>query len=120
MNSLFTQESLNIIITTVAAMFAYQWLTWVISRIQEPSGRAIGKTAKAITMVLPKLLNVLRYVLIFGFFASQLHQLLTLPGPPSRSDSALIAFWVFWANALFVILMFDLKLWSVDKLVKRD
>lgn len=66
------------------------------------------------------LLNVLRYLFIFWFFGLQLHGLVTFPGPPSRWDTLLIAFWVFWANGLFVVMMFDLRLWSVEKLLKRD
>ena len=119
MNSAFIHELVIAIISTTAAMYAYQWLNWVISRIKTPSGIAMGHIAKAITMSLPIFLNVLRYVLIFGFFASQLHPLLTLPGPPSRTEVGLIAFWVFWSCALFVILMFDLRWWSVEKLIKR-
>lgn len=68
---------------------------------------------------LPKLLNVLRYLFIFWVFGLQLQSLLTQPGPPTRADSALIAFWVFWANLLFVIMMFDLKLWKVDRLLDK-
>lgn len=120
MNSLFTQESINATILAVSATLIAHGLIKVLSKIQWPSGETIiGWQAKAIRKFLPMLLNVLRYAFIFWFFALQLHPLLTLPGPPSRTEVGLIAFWVFWSSLLFVILMFDLRLWKVDRLIKR-
>ena len=120
MNSLLTQESLNTTILAVSAILIAHGLIKVLSKIQWPSGETIvGWQAKAIRKFLPMLLNVLRYLFIFWVFGLQLQSLLTQPGPPTRADSALIAFWVFWANLLFVIMMFDLKLWKVDRLLDK-
>ncbi|MEY2686584.1 MAG: hypothetical protein RL375_782 [Pseudomonadota bacterium] len=120
MNNFITQDLINMTVSTIAAMLVVQWLSWLISRIKAPSGRAIGQLAKVITMVLPILLNVLRYALLFGFFGLQLHDLVTAPGPLSRWHAVLIAFWVFWANGLFVVMMFELKLWKVDRLLDKS
>lgn len=119
MNNLLTQESLNTTILAVTATLIAHGLIKLISRIQLPSGAAIGQHARAIMKFLPKLLNVLRYLFIFWLFAVQLQSLLMQVGPPTRQDTALIAFWVFWANLLFVVMMFDLGLWNVDRLLKR-
>ena len=109
----------------VIAPFIIAAITWLMKKIaakwstRAQPNRVNGEAAKPTTRALPIAFNILWSASVFWLFAVQLHPLLTASGPPSRADSALIALWVCWANLVFVIMMFDLKLWSVDRLLQR-
>ncbi|MGH6625165.1 MAG: hypothetical protein ACRECD_01235 [Burkholderiaceae bacterium] len=98
----FTSQWLIPTITNLIAALLIWLIGQALSRARVSASIVKGVASSATRKMLPTVLSAAQYTFVFWFFITQLRSLIEQPGPPSRADTALIAFWTCWAVLMFV------------------
>jgi hypothetical protein len=101
----FTSQWLIPTITNLIASVIVWGTAKLLLRSNISIDKVKGVASSATMKILPIVLEAAVFIALFWYFFTQLRSLIEQPGPPSREDTALIAFWTFWALAVFLRLL---------------
>lgn len=100
MNSIVSNVAITLITMSIAGVIK------MLFNLAKSKRMALkGLAIQANRRMFPTMRNFGLYFVSFWFFITQLHVLVDQPGPPTRLDTMLIAFWTWWLVWLFTQLI---------------